>query len=627
MDLKIPNAESYQVGWVCAVRIEYIVACELLDEEYGAPDLRSTDDNNIYTCGRMGDFNVVIACLPKGRYGLTSAATAAQDLRHSFPHITFGLMVGIGGGAPLINKDRDIRLGDVVVSTPSGRTGGVIHYEFGKTIQNKEFVPFGHLNAPPRVLLTAVQKLDTIHYRRGNRIQETILQMIQRNPRLKKDYSRPSPEMDILFKTSYLHEADSHLCVHCCSPISDNVVPRLSRTQDLLADQTDTIRIHYGLVASADRLMKDATVRDQLADAEGVLCFEMEAAGLMDSFPCLVIRGICDYSDTHKNDVWQGYAAATAAAYAKELLAVMPKRAVIQKHSTTGLWQEPADEQQDDLPGGWNFSGISKYSETQRSTGSSPGLLQRSAFGQENGSPQRAGDAVGSARKVEVKPPDKVPQFVFLGSGALIYTLRRIGFDRMDGLPLSFIMAVENRLDKVKIQTSYLGVRRDFYYHPPYFFAGSLMFPSTIRAISSGISLGYIVSTMAVATLRGYKRHAVTGSPWPAFSPSDDPRDEITGLVCFGINSSQRQRIHDFQGGMFDLRKAIIDIDSGNGDTLPCQAELYVWNQSPNKLIPTNLMKWSPDSMLKDDWIQDIFKETRNEEAVLEWEKMGRYRE
>ncbi|KAI9766873.1 MAG: hypothetical protein M1839_004741 [Geoglossum umbratile] len=42
----------------------------------------------------------------------------------------------------------------------------------------------------------------------------------------------------------------------------------------------------------------------------------------MNDFPCLVIRGICDYSDTHKNDRWQRYAAATAAAYAKELLQI-----------------------------------------------------------------------------------------------------------------------------------------------------------------------------------------------------------------------------------------------------------------------------------------------------------------
>lgn len=54
------------------------------------------------------------------------------------------------------------------------------------------------------------------------------------------------------------------------------------------------------------------------------MCFEMEAAGLMNNFPCLVIRGICDYADSHKNKKWQIYAAATAAACAKEILSVIP---------------------------------------------------------------------------------------------------------------------------------------------------------------------------------------------------------------------------------------------------------------------------------------------------------------
>ncbi|UKZ69090.1 uncharacterized protein TrAtP1_010103 [Trichoderma atroviride] len=69
--------------------------------------------------------------------------------------------------------------------------------------------------------------------------------------------------------------------------------------------------------------MKDAVVRDTLGMKKNVLCFEMEAAGLMNHFPCLVIRGICDYADTHKNKEWQGYAAMTAAAYTKDLLCLI----------------------------------------------------------------------------------------------------------------------------------------------------------------------------------------------------------------------------------------------------------------------------------------------------------------
>jgi nucleoside phosphorylase len=81
--------------------------------------------------------------------------------------------------------------------------------------------------------------------------------------------------------------------------------------------------IHYGIIASGSSLMKDALIRDRLSEEEGVLCFEMEAAGLVNQFPCLIIRGICDYSDPHKNDDWQGYAAMMAAAYTKELLRVL----------------------------------------------------------------------------------------------------------------------------------------------------------------------------------------------------------------------------------------------------------------------------------------------------------------
>jgi nucleoside phosphorylase len=73
--------------------------------------------------------------------------------------------------------------------------------------------------------------------------------------------------------------------------------------------------------------MKDALVRDSLAASEDVLCFEMEAAGLMNHFPCIVIRGICDYSDSHKNKEWQGFAAMVAAAYAKDLLCqILPSK-------------------------------------------------------------------------------------------------------------------------------------------------------------------------------------------------------------------------------------------------------------------------------------------------------------
>jgi len=88
--------------------------------------------------------------------------------------------------------------------------------------------------------------------------------------------------------------------------------------------KTNDPLIHYGAIASGNKVMRSGTQRDRIAQHLDVICFEMEAAGLMDILPCLPIRGICDYSDSHKNKGWQRYAAATAASYAKELLTVLP---------------------------------------------------------------------------------------------------------------------------------------------------------------------------------------------------------------------------------------------------------------------------------------------------------------
>jgi hypothetical protein len=45
--------------------------------------------------------------------------------------------------------------------------------------------------------------------------------------------------------------------------------------------------------------MKNAEIS---IDSGGVLCFEMEVAGLMHDFQYIVIRGITDYVDSHKID-------------------------------------------------------------------------------------------------------------------------------------------------------------------------------------------------------------------------------------------------------------------------------------------------------------------------------------
>jgi hypothetical protein len=74
-----------------------------------------------------------------------------------------------------------------------------------------------------------------------------------------------------------------------------------------------------------------------------MLCVEMEAAGLMDELSCLVICGICDYADSHKNKRWQPYAAATAAAYAKELLSIIPAQEVVAEPKVKEYLQDTSE--------------------------------------------------------------------------------------------------------------------------------------------------------------------------------------------------------------------------------------------------------------------------------------------
>lgn len=124
-------------------------------------------------------------------------------------------------------------------------------------------------------------------------------------------YAFPSKLTDCLYQPLHTHKSEKG-CSGCGG--SDKQVLREER-------EDNTPAIHYGTIASGNQVMKDAVTRDRLShDLGGVLCYEMEAAGLMNNFPCLVVCGISDYSDSHKNDGWQRYAAAVAAAYAKDLL-------------------------------------------------------------------------------------------------------------------------------------------------------------------------------------------------------------------------------------------------------------------------------------------------------------------
>ncbi|KAH0551181.1 hypothetical protein GP486_007489 [Trichoglossum hirsutum] len=331
------NPKDYTIGWICAITTEYVAAQAFLDEKHKEPEAVSLGDNNNYTLGKFGKHNVVIAVLPEGEYGISSAASVASDMRHSFPNVRIGLMVGIGGGAP--SRKHDIRLGDIVVSVPCNEKGGVFQYDFGKTIQDQSFRQTGFLNQPPMVLRTAVNGLKAQYESEGHQLEEDINRVLEKKSRLRRKYQRPAPSSDRLYQTGVTHPSnDEESCAVVCGNDQSNLVLRHERAED-----EDNPAIHYGLIASANQLMKNASLRDKFAKENDVLCFEMEAAGLMNQFPCLVIRGICDYSDTHKNKEWQGYAAMAAAAYAKDLLCRIPLNKVEAENRISDLLSSVLD--------------------------------------------------------------------------------------------------------------------------------------------------------------------------------------------------------------------------------------------------------------------------------------------
>lgn len=303
--------KQYTVGWVCALPLEMAAARSMLDESHGKPLEQHPEDKNSYFLGSIGKHNIAIACLSS--YGKVNAATVATQMLFSFPSIRFGLMVGIGGGIP--SKDCDIRLGDVVVSKPKGAFGGVVQHDLVKTVATGESQQTGYLNKPPLVLLNALASLEAEYELGNSMISEYISDMLSKNknPKFKAEFSHQGTENDNLYDAEYVHEESKEPKDTCTACDPAKVLHRDKREDSYPV-------VYHGTIASGDEVVKNTKRRDEIGAKFGALCVEMEAAGLMDNFPCIVIRGICDYADSHKNKRWQRYAAATAAAHAKELL-------------------------------------------------------------------------------------------------------------------------------------------------------------------------------------------------------------------------------------------------------------------------------------------------------------------
>jgi len=320
--------DNYTVGWICLLEVEQIAALEMLDEEHERLP-QALSDHNVYNLGSIAKHNVVIARLHQP--GNNPAATVVTQMRMTFPNLRFGLLVGIGGGVPVKTDNGIIRLRDVVVSKPVSEHSGAVQYDYGKAKASK-FEQTGTLAPPLAVLLNGAQDLAAKRARSRKDPIEDSIKKVDISIRGLRKYKHLGATQDYLYKLDYIYLKPRVSCDECgCDPLQQVQRPTNDEDEELY------IVVHRGTIASRELVVKDAILRDQLAKEYRLLCFEIEAASALADFPCIVIRGISDYCDSHKNDQWHGYAAAAAAAYARQLFFYMlinkVKRCVLASNS------------------------------------------------------------------------------------------------------------------------------------------------------------------------------------------------------------------------------------------------------------------------------------------------------
>lgn len=274
------STEDYTVAWFAPLHFEASAALLMLDEHHQSP-LPNDGQRLCYRFGRMGRTNVAIAFFPAGEIGIGVASYMASEIQRDLRNIKRGLLVGIAAGIPRCGLD--MRLGDVAIATPTENNSGVCGYDMIK-VEPETTILKQWQNAPDRHIRSAMNEL------RATR--ETTERFMTNLDRFR---SGSSPQHAI--------------------PLPNALYGSSTQPRGPI--------IHYGCILSGNSVIRSAEKRDELARDYNAIAIEMEAAGMMNILPVAVIRGISDWADAEKTDIWQEYAAATAAAVAKELLACL----------------------------------------------------------------------------------------------------------------------------------------------------------------------------------------------------------------------------------------------------------------------------------------------------------------
>ncbi|CVL02541.1 uncharacterized protein FMAN_00047 [Fusarium mangiferae] len=331
---------GFKAAIICALPLEFDAIRSLFDftwKEHHHHYGKLKGDTNHYVNGRIGDLDIVVLLLSS--MGKASAGTAAARLQCSYPELEVVFLAGICGGIPEVRSPnggkKEVLLGDVVVSS------NMVQYDFGRRYEDN-FVTKQPIHTARKLISNFLIHLKTDVFLDDvtERSVKVLEQMQQSNPK----YLYPGSANDRLYEPSYQHQVDtlvlctcfsspSLICVRCRGVSCDEagcdkefLVPR-SRLEEkvVLEDQADICKaqrplIFLGRFGSGDTVLKSSHDRDGLAQRLGIEAFEMESAGLWEDLPCIVVKGVCDYADSHKNKKWQDFAAATSASVVKALL-------------------------------------------------------------------------------------------------------------------------------------------------------------------------------------------------------------------------------------------------------------------------------------------------------------------
>lgn len=337
--------DDFRFAIICALPSEYDAIYDSLDDIWGQEGGlgTATGDLRNYTTGRMGNQHVVLVLLPG--VGKGAAASSATSLCLSYSNLAIAFLVGICGAVPQPDTETEILLGDIIISK------SLVQYDFGRQnpdgFERKDTidVTLGRPNKDIRALtalLSTRRRRDELESNALERLRQ--LQAKVANTRDRGIYNYPGVEHDRLFHPRYRHKHRNTFCDICqaCFDVNDPVcrhAPKLSctvlgcnegelvprrrlqqRKRQGVFDVAPALNIHVGGIGSADRVMRSGEARDKIAKRDDVIAFEMEGAGVWDEIPCIIVKGVSDYADSHKQKDWQNYAAGVAASAVKAIL-------------------------------------------------------------------------------------------------------------------------------------------------------------------------------------------------------------------------------------------------------------------------------------------------------------------